>query len=55
VWVDEAGENQLTAGIDNFRAWWSIEILPDAGDSFAFDVDVRMKARANGYNLAIPD
>jgi len=44
VGVDEAREDELAGGVDDFRAGRGLEIRADAGDGFVFSVDVGAKA-----------
>ena len=40
VRIDEAGEDELAGGIDDFGVRGSFEVCADAGDGLVFDVDV---------------
>src|SRR6267378_536021 len=55
VGIDETWKNEFAGGVDDFRVRGSLDILADACDSFVFDVDIRLDARAHRHNLAISD
>jgi len=55
VRVDEAGEDELGGGVDDFGAWRRVEMFTDARDGFIFDVDIAGDAGADGDDVAVTD
>src|SRR6267142_5583622 len=55
VGIDKTRKNEFAAGVDDFRLRRSLDIFADACNSFVFDVDIRLNARAHCHDFAIPD
>jgi hypothetical protein len=55
VRIDEAGEDELAAGVDHFRTSGRRNVPVDARDRFAFAVDVRHVTLAGRDDLTVLD
>src|ERR1700746_1803180 len=53
VRIDEARENQLAGGIDNFGVRRGRKIFADSRDGLVLDVNIALYARAHGYDFPV--
>src|ERR1017187_7880822 len=53
VWIDKSGENVFARCVDYGAFWWRLQIRADAGDLFAFAIDVRRVLLAGGDDPTI--
>src|SRR5580693_8825677 len=49
--IDEAGEDESSARIDDLGSGRSIEVSADGADGFAIDENIGERARLRGHNL----
>jgi len=55
VGIDEAGEDELAGGVDDFGVEGHVEIFADTSDGFVFGVNVGSNAGAGGDDFAVAD